>query len=404
MNGTRGLRDCGWGYRSTRSCRLRCALTVASLFCLVSACEWEVPFPDYRGVNLITNRGFSVDDFREAYDNGDDAAASDDYIVLAIPDDVGSLAGLPDESPETIATIRSLEVVNLIPNGDFETGASPWITTGLAGGVNAPSDFEIESEGVLTGSYVSFDVSANQGAAINLDTSMLIPLVHDGKYFAQALVVREESTTDITFDYGDDGTTSYNYLNTISWTSMGPEDGSDPSPELLPDPTVDYRDIGMQFTVTTTPSYFYLGSPRDALSQAGYLDDVRIGRLDNRPVLELALALEDAGGLPLPSGNYTFSVYVKSEVDSEVTPDKPNRFRAGQIAIGANGFRTLFTQQEHGWSESTWVRLQTVVRVTPDDVLEARPLRLQLTTVDPSRPAVGSILIANPELSIGSPE
>lgn len=404
MNGSRRASDGGWGDRSTRTCQLRSILTATLLAFTLSACEWEDPFPDYRGVNLITNRGYSVDDFAEAYGNGDDPASTGDYITLSEPGAYGSLDGLPDDSAETIATIRSLEVVNLIPNGDFEAGVSPWITTGFTGGASPPSEFTVESAGVLIGSYVSFDVSANQGAAIDLDASMTIPIVDGGRYFAQALIQRSESRTDITFDYGDDATTSYNYLNSVSWRSIGPDDGSQPAPEALPDPTVDYRDLGMQFTVTETPNYFYLGSPRSALSQSGYLDNVRIGRLDNRPVLELPIPLETATGLPLPTGRYTFSVYVKSEVSSEVTPGRPNRFRAGQIAIGANGFRTLFTQEEYGWTDSTWVRLEQVVEVRPDDALEGRPLRLQLSVVDTARPAVGSILIARPELSLGSPE
>lgn len=378
------------------------ALAATIIVATLAGCPYEDPFAEYRGVNLIAEQEKSVDDFEEAYLDGSDPASTPDYSLLEIPASYGPTAGLPDTTGATLDTIRRLELVNLLPNGDFEDGTTdPWIADGSGLTVSAPNLFTVKSDGELPESYIGFEVSAGQGAAVDLD-SLPIPVVNGGRYFLQFLAKRDDAETELTLDFGDNETTSYNDLNGVSWNSPGPGDGSTPGPEEFPDPDVPRRDLPTQFVVSSTPNYLYLGSPKTVLPQAGFIDNVRIGRMDIMPVRALTLETKPTTGLELVPGTYSFSVWVKSEVDDEVTPATRNRYRSDRIALGANGRLELFLQADHGWSPTEWVKLTTTVELSQEEISAEDGLSLQLTTIHPQRPSVGSILIARPELTLGT--
>ncbi|MFW6288973.1 MAG: hypothetical protein ACOC2Q_04255, partial [Spirochaetota bacterium] len=136
-------------FRTTRI-GLYIALTVLTSAFFLVGCDFQDPFVEYRGVNLIEARGFTIDDFSEAYGDGSDPIATPDYILLEAPGSYGGTNGLPDTTFTTLDSIRSLEVINLVPNGDFEESdeddepPSPWLA-GLPDGVLEPSRFKIES-------------------------------------------------------------------------------------------------------------------------------------------------------------------------------------------------------------------------------------------------------------------
>lgn len=397
-SGRRGIRQ------GTRASQIFLSLIGPAIVVLFVSCSWSDPFEEYRGIDLIANQAYTVDDFVEGYIDGSDPTTTPNYTALTTPGSYGTTTGLPDTTSATLGTIRSLETLNLVPNGDFETGlTTPWIIDGSGLDVEAPgsgSGFVVEASGQLSGAYIAFNVSTGQGAAVWLD-ALPIPVVVGGQYFLQFRARRALDTTTLTLDFGDDQTTSYNDLNGVSWESPGPDDDSTPAPESFPDATVTRQNLDTRFTVTDTPNYLYLGSPQPARFQQGYLDDVRVGRIDNGPVREVALETTPAEGLPLVPGTYTFSVYVKSEVDAEVTPASPNRFRAGQIALGVNGRLELFTAADNGWSSSEWVRVATVIELSPEEIESGAPARLQLATGGRSSGSVGSVLIARPTLLLG---
>ena len=386
---------------------------------LLESCEWVDPYPEYRGVNLLEDRGLSVDDFAESYSDGSGPVGPPAYVTLTTPASYGSTTGLPDTNAATLATIRRLEIPNLIQNGDFADGTTdPWITDGTGLTVNAPDDgggpgtgFVVESAGVLSDPYIAFEVQPGQGAAVHLDddvNAMLISVAPGGRYFFQARIDRTADTV-VTFDFGDEDTTSYIELDGTSWVFEEPGGSADPGPEEVPDPDVPRLNVPMRaIAPSASPaiaSYLYLGSPQgDARAQSGYLDDVRVGRLDNLPQRALTIPIPATGDqLPFVPGSYTFSVYVKSEIDAEVTPAAPNAFRSRQIVLGGGDENRLFERDEYGWSTSTWVKLETVVTLDPDDIAAGGDLVLRLTTIDPLRPAIGRILVALPELVLGTP-
>ena len=388
-----------------RRLRHRCSLltlTVITSAILLVQCRWVDPFAEYSGVDLIGDRGFSVDSFTHAYMDGTDPATSFEYVRVTpvTAAEYGATTGLPAEHH---ATIRRLEAVNLFPDGDFEAstaGLPPihWTTSPFP---NEPTDFTVDAGGVIQGNSVHFDVAGEAAAVVHLDTSALDGFVEPAVYFVSLQFVRSAPVMRMTFDYGDDATTSH--LANRSWVI---DVRTDTPLETLPtrgDPLLDKVTI---FPASGTGvNYFYVGAPGGAAGQSGHLDNVRLGRLDSLPHVAIPIGLENADGeLPLVPGTYRVTLFVKSEIADQVTPSANgrNRFRAGQIVLGLNGHFLPVSRSTGGWSTTEWKEVSASFQITAAELAHDPPLQVRLTVIDPENPVVGSLLIAAPTVELVS--
>ena len=377
----------------------------------LTGCRWRDPFPEYQGVNLIESRGLSVDSFTHAYMDGSDPASMFEYVHVSsvTAAEYGNTAGLPSGVEDTI---RRLEAVNLFPDGDFEqsmAGLAPinWdIDSAVTPPKVDPATFTVDGSGKINGNSVEFSVAGFQAGVLDLDTHLLDGLVEPAIYFLNLQFIRSSPAMFITFDYGDDDSTTY--LDNRTWIIQSRTDGETPV-ETLPTAGDPLLDLVTEFPASGTGNnYFYVGSPQSAPGQAGYVDNIRIGRLDPTPhVAAHIAAANDDGSLPLVTSTYRLSVYVKSEIADQVTPSANghNRFRAGQIALGFNSANfILFTQDEVGWTTDTWQLVSADFELDDEDLTGDPPLQVRLTVIHPDSPVIGSVLIADPRLELASSE
>ena len=401
-------------YTLTVSRALRSGLLLAAAVALsLGGCRWKDPFPEYQGVNLITQRGLSVDSFSHAYMDGSDPATMFEYVrvTTVTAAQYVSTEGLPAGLE---GTIRRLEAVNLFPDGDFEASAvgSPpvnWdVDSATLPPASDPAIFEVADPGPITGKALQFSTAGASAGVLHLDTFMLDGFTEPAIYFLNLQFVRENPIMTMTFDYGDDATTSYLVLDNQPWVIEPRDDGLTPV-ETLPTRGDRHTDIVADFKASGTGvNYFYVGSPQGAAGQAGHVDNIRVGRLDTIPHVAVEIPLAgDGDSLPLVPGTYELSVYVKAEINDQVTPSANgrNRFRAGQIALGinANNFE-LFTREEVGWTTDTWQRVSARFQVDPAHLENDPPLVGRITVIHRASPAIGSVLIAEPRLELFSTE
>ena len=93
-------------------------------------------------------------------------------------------------------------------------------------------------------------------------------------------------------------------------------------------------------------------------------------------------------------------MYVKSEIDSEVTPNTGNAFRPGQITLGVNDLWRTTTIDEGAWSSSEWVQVSFEVNLAEADLTQTDPVTLRMTVSSNDNPMVGRILIAAPTFEL----
>lgn len=374
-----------------------------------STCSWVDPFPEYRDVNLIENRGFDVDSFAPASMDGSDPTF--DYVGVSAltADEYGFTNGLPAEFH---GTIRRLEAVNLFPNGDFEQSTvgselAYWDIEPPVPPKEEPDKFEVDGSGVINGKSVEFETSGNEAAVLDLDAHALDTFVEPATYFLSLQFVRSSPDTRITFDYGfeydDEGdVVSGTYLDNQSWVVTSRENGT--PVETLPTPGDDLLNKITVFASSGTGrNHFYVGSPLGSSPQKGHLDNIRLGRLDSLPHVAVSLNRDGTGTeLPLIAGTYRVSVYVKSEIDDQVTPgaNGANRFRAEQIVLGLNRQRTRITRADAGWSSTEWTQVSATFQLDEAALAEDPAVRVRLTVIHPDNPVVGSVLIAEPRLEL----
>jgi hypothetical protein len=122
--------------------------------------------------------------------------------------------------------------------------------------------------------------------------------------------------------------------------------------------------------------------------------------VDALPHIALTLPAATGDQLPLVAGDYDFSVYVKSEIDSQVTPAIGNAFRSGQIMLGLNNDLYVISRAEGGWSSTEWVEASVTVKITQEQIDNADPLVFRISPSHPNSPKVGRILIAAPSLEL----
>ena len=365
-------------------------------------CTLNDALSEYTGVDLIADRGGSVDSLVPAHVDGSDPVVPFEYLGLTAlgATEYGSTSGLPAEA---VPTIRRLEARNLVPDGDFEqstAGSAPlnWdIDSTTAPPQIDPGDFTVAASGVIQGNSVHFETGGDSAAVLDLDAHALDGFVEPGTYFLSLQFVRDFPVSEMTFGYGDGAGATYLYNQ--PWVIPARRDGLTPLETLPPpgDPLLDNVTVFSAIGVDPASDFLYVGSPIGASGQQGHLDNVRLGRLDPLPHLAVPIALQNGdGSLPLLAGTYRVSVWVKSEIDDQVTPaaNGRNRFRAGQIVLGINDRFELFRRSDVEWSASEWKQLSAEFQIDAAELSDASPLRAQLTVIHPERPRIGSVLIA----------
>lgn len=386
-------------------------LPLLALVVLAAGCEWTDPFAEYRGVNLVTDRGASVDGFAETYGDGSDPGVGHDYITITgglTAAEYGATTGLPSGVE---GTIRRVEIPNLLPNGDFEATVPPATPAGWTIVESVPGTLVFDAVDTadpltITNHSVDFAIIPGDLAAFDL-TNLADGLVASAAYHFSFDFRRDDITTEITVGYSNGDPDPANTVWFERWVGDPYGSLSPPLPiETLPSPSPQELDLETIFVSQegAFPQYLTLGSlVRNPAFQSGYLDNWSVGRLDNLPHLTLTLAADPATGLDIAAGDYEFSVYVKSEIDSQVTPTTQNAFRPGQILLGKDNVFELFARADAGWSATEWARVSTMVRVSRVDLADGQ-IELQLTLATADAPAVGRILIANPSLELtGTP-
>jgi hypothetical protein len=370
---------------------------------LLAGCGWNEWKEEYRGVDLITDRGLSTVDFADAYIGGTTPAF--DYVNYEEISDsavYGGITGLPG----TPGSVYRLELVNLMPNGDFElVGAGQSLdafdpTWTIDGSVTLEGN---NTAGVaINGMSAYFDVVGNEAAFFNLRTGLLDSLVHPGSYHLNLFLRRATALTRVNFDYGSQSF-SFLTLDNIIWESDSDPDNPDLDVETFPNDTnINVVNI---FSVADDPEhYFYFGAPNSANavnSQQGYVDDIRIGRHDILPHVALPLGPSVLdGSMDILPGLYQFSVYVKCEIDSQVTPLTVNAFRACQITLGINDLWATTSIEDGGWSSTEWAQVSFQALVRSSDLADDDVMTLRMTVSSNDTPMIGRILIADPKLEL----
>ncbi|MFP4376354.1 MAG: hypothetical protein ACLFP4_04860 [Spirochaetales bacterium] len=380
-------------HNSTRRHRRSVGIAAAALALLVVACEPVDVFSDYRGVDLLSQRSVGIANWAISYQAG--VTPDTDYVsfVALTPGEYGSDAGLPAGSP-----VYRLEIPNLLPDGDFEASTAGSAPSGWT--VDPPSaNYLVENAPSVMpdGNFVALEFGSADSAFVNLST-LTDGFVIDALYHFQVDIKRVSDDVSILFDFGDASTS---YLGRDDWR-IEPIPGQAIVVESVPSRTPENLFKNTLFAARDSADRFYAGAPAaDSPFQEGYFDNLRIGRHDVFPHVRFELPLTATGDqLEFLPGRYTFSVFVKSELDTQVTPDTPNRFRSQQLSIGIDEVYETYERADHGWDANSWAELTYSFELSSAKIASGDPLIITLTPSSFGTPAVGAILVAAPRLEL----
>jgi len=385
------------GMRSTIiGSRLSLVAAAGVVVALFAACGPVDVFSDYRDVDFLSERSVGLPSWTVAYQAG--VTPASDYIEFSslTPAEYGSATGLPAGAP-----VYRLEIPNLLPDGDFEAstvGNTPtgWTVDALA------TQFVVEGAPpaeMPDGNYVELQFGSEDNAYFNLST-LSDGYIVDAMYYFQADIKRLNDETSILFDFGN-GSTSY--LGRDDWR-VDPVPGQAIVVESVPDRGHANLNKNSLFFARNVSDRFYVGGPAaDSPFIEGYLDNLRIGRHDVFPHVRFELPLTASGTqLEFIPGRYVFSVFVKSELDSQVTPTPSarNRFRSHQLSIGIDELYQTYERSTQGWDESAWTEINYTFDLSATKIADGDPLTVTLSPSAVEHPVVGSILVAAPRLKL----
>ncbi|MGA2977031.1 MAG: hypothetical protein ABSF77_17120 [Spirochaetia bacterium] len=364
------------------------------------------PFASYRGVNLIAGISLS----KWAADQG---AA---YMTFEPVSAAAPSGGSTD--------VYRLEIRDLVPDGDFEQsavglGANGW--TAINGG-GLPDTLEVidgAAAHAISGHTMHF--STNQVAdLISFDLRGATWGARDG-FLANA-------TYNLLFEYRTDAPLVFEYHTRTSlpdsqictWRVGGGASGatSDPSFDNLnefpgalyagqSEIAVDGESNALCAFGSIDPT---LGQPQEA-----YIDNFRVVRTDIPCRARLLLHRQGDTSQPLLAGQYTFSVYVRSDPDVGTIPD---RFASSSVSLGmlrrtpvstdtvvTSGWQQAFQNGQDGLDFSSWTKLSIPLEAEETDPgNSATTLELSVGPTDDTHGAegkdCGSILISSPSLEL----
>jgi hypothetical protein len=303
--------------------RLLLAGAAASLLLFTGCPQGPGPYANYVGVNLIADQvlfGFPV----AARWTADAAAVYEDFAFEG--------SALPPGAPAG-AEVWRLEMKNLVPNGDFEVGAvglPPAGWTFIDGGLIGPVSLEI-IDGLqpesLDGQTLYLKCMDKAFDMIDFDVRAAAA---DGFLQDNTYLVRFDYRTNkdrIAFEYNNlpvlplpEGAWTWNVDGDAGPTFTGRY--AFPPPNIVP-------------TVTVGPAAEQHYTFNSLLLSAAhkveaYVDNLRLIRTNETYFARMSIADGEAA-LPLVSGTYRFSIWVK--LDPSATPVTFNRFATHAVEL-----------------------------------------------------------------------
>ena len=348
----------------------------AAIF-IFNACEYDDSLSPYLDTDFLTSTGLA------------DWRTSDDATYM-------NFTGITDVLPDGGTDAYRLELLNLMPNGDFtNSDVSTWFTT-------ANASVTHDTSGVISGNALRYSVTTSDDYIryslpvipphqykLLFDYSILSGINPEGK--AQFSIFKSSSVSDeIT-----------NQINTGS-----------------PDGTLLTNQV-LAFDSELGTESFVIGT----VEQQGYLDNIRLVRTDNAQEIyyEVPYMQSADDELPLISGTYKFSLWIKSEAAADLTPVVPNRFPArgltlriaGVAANGCSGSETAYFTESDLNGEWTSMSVSASISIVPQDAPATAGdpyppvIRLSVTPRDNDAGLdtsydIGSLLVGAPSLVLSS--
>ena len=304
-----------------RKSRILLAPVAGAVLAAVFSCQpLGNPYKSYLGENLIADT--SMGDLSSSRWTRQPGGS---YILVSPVSlsDPSLLSGLPGAT-----AVYRIEIPNLLINGNFENDTaivSDWIVSDTS----ATAESFTSQAGIpaLSGKSLHVKIDKNQSRVdLDLYTALSVPPVTNGMYVfrydyrtAASLLCQVRSENAITA------------VDAQSWKLGGGINGSETDPLItnlnsFAEATQSGESL-QEFPELMNPRYFSFGTYYDGDSFIGddtqkgisldiYVDNFRILRSDIRPGLALTLTGED-GTLPLVSGTYRLSIYVRRDGQKE---------------------------------------------------------------------------------------
>ncbi len=348
-----------------------CVLIVLALASCVPAADFGV----FIGVNLI-----------------DSSHAADFTLWTA---DQGSIymnvEAVAGQSYTDGSQAYRLEIKNLLPNGDFDAStvgsADPsWITSVITGSSSVVN-------GAIKGNTLSFSLPNAELLSYDLKTGLQDGFVAGGTYLV-SFDYKLDPETLLPLSYNN-GSSDYQTWSVTSGTAF-PKPGEEEA-DFFAHQSIDYFSIN---TIST------------GVALTGYLDNVRVARIDNTDGITCEIPFSLQGRPDLIPGTYRFSVYVKADPAAGAA----NRFPAAGVSISVDGFPesgvtsvepAVAHPTDSGADWSSWTKVSGDFTETwiPNHSAPGTPiLRLTIAATDMSGGSrtrdVGSLLIARPMLEL----
>ncbi|MEM5947092.1 hypothetical protein WKV44_00885 [Spirochaetia bacterium 38H-sp] len=349
------------------------------------SCQIQDFLSEYRGVNLIENFPFSSANWQ-----ADDSTAT--YMLWE------------EESSVQYNGVNAyrLRTVNLMSNGDFETGAiTGWAGTGTA----ALTD---ETGSPLRGTHsLKIDLSDNGSNLAYFDMSNLTDAANypDSASMSVRFVYKPETVSaTIPMEYRAGLTNTDEKAYGISLSAD--------SNITLVFPSDSSASNGFLWNLGFASQYLIFNSPASPVTNMVFLiDDVRITRTDAPIWVRLRLRKEGDTPQPLLTGTYRLSFMVRQD-----TVSANNVFDASRISVRINTYYDSAVDSfidnggiyginaESSWS-SGWQSVSTDIPVVISAESSASDpvMEICISASDPSSVFymdAGSILVASPSLEL----
>ena len=352
-------------------------LTTASLF-LLASCTEMADFTEYRNINylntLTLDAGPAGLEVNWVPDDATDIYMT--FTSILVPPTINGL-------PASASDYSRLEILNLMPDGGFETGVAGWNPfNGGSAAAQPGNGLTVNS----TDQSMQFAVNSTQ--RIDYDLESLPGFVNGGEYLIK-LKFNRNLIGNAIFDHNN-GALPGSYISYDFWKppTHNPWGGNY------------HENFSALITAETGAGndYFSIGSTIHGDNQLGYIDDVRIIRSDTQTPLFLrsTVPFNEAGRPELISGNYRFSIYVLKEDVNDVQPINVNRYASEFVTLSINS--NLTTIDVSSVTSGTWVKIsaEKFIQVYENDAISLSVSPCDMTS--PYNKDAGSILISYPEL------
>ena len=337
---------------------------------LLISCPIADPFAELEGINLLSTEEIAFTGWAVGYSK----TVAYDYLTFSTSTETGPASG---------DTVRRIELVNLVPNGDFEAAiSSEWSSD-----TGTPPN--------TTSNHLNYNLGKNDRVNYNMtdaSNGLLDGLVSEASY-----IIHFDIRSSIT------GTSYFEYrLPRHAWNV---DIKSTTATYKFP---AEFHDIvDSSFTKSDSTSIFSIGTIDGGPTMAGYIDNLRITRTDVDSCLSITIPVTSTGRADLLSGMYKFTVYVKN--DPDVTPTTPNRMPAEYLTMciaspdGATISNLTAQSFSEDWSE--WTACSVTGQIQIDNDAESA-LRLRVSPTDmysaSYKRTLGSLLISSPVLEFSS--